>query len=197
MKLNRKLNLIVPLDRGDDGPSPRVFATPIRRETFEEYHAVIARTFTRIYAEKLHIFGGPRVAALMLRETAKETPRAGGSWWEGPDGVENGLLREIRRLTNVLVPTEAGWQTIPYEDAVKREFLDEEEAAEVEGALAFFTVNSAMHTRALATQILQSAAEMWGWEVSSSALTEYRSGLPTSTPAETSTAKVSPSRIPA
>lgn len=196
MKIDRKLNLVIPIER-DDGPL-YIFSMPVDRLVFERYFLVISKTFSRVYQENLGFLGGPRVCALMLKEVAQNTPRSdrSGSLWDGPDGVENGLVAEIRRLTNVLAPTDGGWRQIPYEDALKRDMLTEDEVSEVEGAITFFIVNWCMHKKAVAEAILQSAAGMWGLEVTSSSITEYRSSLTISTPPEPSGEKEALSSIP-
>jgi hypothetical protein len=56
---------------------------------------------------------GPRVAAMILKDKAIEL-----GVWDGPEGVERGLIQEIRRLANVFVPTDKGWETIPINEAV-------------------------------------------------------------------------------
>jgi hypothetical protein len=197
MKIDRRLNLVLTLER-EDGSPLHVFSTPIGREVFETYFMVISKTFSRIYAENLSFLGGPRVCAMMIKDVALNTARPDrtGNMWEGPDGVENGLMNEIRRLTNVLIPAEGGWTVVPYADALARRVMDEEEASEVEGAITFFTVNWLMHKKATARAILEAAAGMWGWLITSSPLSDYKNGLQTSTPTEPSGPKAQPSSIP-
>lgn len=180
-RLDKKLNLVFPVAHGDK--VTYIHSMPIRRETFEQYFLVISKTFAAIYKEDLQLFAGPRVCALMLKQVAKETTRIGGSsWWEGPDGVEAGLINEIHRLTNVVCTDDTGqWITMPYEDAVLHRVLDEDDVQEVEGVLAFFTVNYAIHKREIAWGILTSAGELWGWQITSSALQEFKTSLTTST----------------
>ena len=199
MRLDRKLNLVIPIDR-DDGTTLYTFSSPLRREVWEQYHMVISKTFTRIYAENLSFMGGPRNAALMLKDMAKNTarPDRSGDWWEGQDGVERGLRPEMRRLTTVMVPRAegGGWEQVQYDDAIARDMLTEDEASEVEGAVAFFTVNSAMHKAAALKGIMAAAAGMWGMQVTSSPFSEWRNSLTTSTADDDITQKVIPSSIP-
>lgn len=197
MKIDRRLNLVIPVDR-DDGTTLYAFSSPISREVFENYFLVISKTFSRIIAEGLQLLGGPRVCAMMLRDTAMNTLRSRGvSWWEGPDGVENGLMNEVRRLTNVLVPREGGgWESTPYADAVSGGLLDAEEVAEIEGGISFFTVNYYMHKRQVVERMLESVAGMWAWQITSSTLSDYRTSLTTSTPAAPTGGTVTPSSIP-
>lgn len=186
MKIDKKLNLVIPLER--DTGTIYVFSTPITREVFEAHYKVISKTFTQLWAGGLGLHGGPRVAALELRSVAQSTPRVDGegSMWDGPEGVEATLMNEIRRLTNVLLPAEdgRGYTNIPYDTAVNQKLLTDEEMQEVEGAATFFIVNWAMHRRVVAIGILTSAAVMWGQRVTSLPLSEYRSTLTVSTPPE-------------
>ena len=87
LTINRKLNLVLPLQRGDDTVL-YVHSTPIRPETFEKYYLVLAKTWASLTQNGLDPRSGPSVAALVLKEVAETTMRAPGvTWWDGPDGV--------------------------------------------------------------------------------------------------------------
>ena len=62
--------------------------------------------------------------------------------WDGAGGVKFGLVNEIIRLTNVMICGKNGWESIPFEIAVRREMLNEDEEAEVLSAIVFFTAIS-------------------------------------------------------
>ena len=62
MHINRKLNLVIPIERAD-GSQIFTHSTPISAEVFDKYFLVIAKTFSAIYSEGLGPLGGPRVAA--------------------------------------------------------------------------------------------------------------------------------------
>lgn len=189
MKIDKKLNLVIPLPRDEtDGPAPQVYSMPVGRGVFETYFLVMSKAFARIYKEGLDFVAGPRVASMMIRQMAQETARVIPdrpgltNWWEGPDGVEMGLMGELRRLTSVFSPTTDGWQGFPFEDALKKGIISEEEGQEIEGAISFFTLILHMHTRAKAMIFLSPAASLWGWQIVSSTIMEFRSSLPTLTP---------------
>lgn len=184
MKINKKLNLVVPVET--DTGFLYVHSMPITREVFEKYFLVISKAFTVIYNEGLTVTAGPRVAAMMLRTVAEKA-----GVWDGSDGVENGLMNEIRRLTNIIVPTAAGWSTIPFSEA--KDFLDPDDVSEVEGQIVFFILNSAMHKRSRVEAILTVAANFWGSLITSSNVTEYQASLPTSTTGASIGAKETPS----
>ena len=197
MKIDKALNLVIPI-YGDDVPKldgtgkpviengkpvmvetvvAYVHSTPISRETFEKYFLPISQTFSAIFNQGLGAAGGPAVALLLLKERAQ----AAGVW-EGPDGVERGLVDDMRRLTTVIAQREGGgWEQVPLAIATARGMLNKEDVAEVENAIAFFIVNSAMLRRAQRRPMLETAADLWSARISSSTPTEFTASLPTST----------------
>jgi hypothetical protein len=190
MKIDRKLNLVVPVERAP-GETVYVHSMPLGREVFERYFLVISKAFAAIYNEGLGFVAGPRVAAMLVRRVAEDM-----KVWEGPEGVQAGLVAEWRRLSNVLAPTAKGWDTIPLDQAIAQAFLDEDDASEVENAIAFFCLASAMHKRMELRAVLDGASKLWGAHVTSLNSTEYPASLPTSTAAENTGAKAIASPIP-
>jgi hypothetical protein len=169
-KLNRKLNIVLELD-GEKGKIS-IHSTPISKGVFEDNYLVISRTFTAIYANGLGPMAGPRVAALMLKDEAKKI-----------DAVDKtiSLLAEITRLTNVVVPGENGWETLPFDVAKKRGALDEDNASLAENFIVYFMCASSIHLRgelAVATDVLKT---VWGVLHTSLNATEYMRSLPTLT----------------
>jgi hypothetical protein len=182
-RIGRDLKLVTPVDT-DSGTTLYVHSIPISYDVFDKYAVILAETFAKIYSKELGLLGGPRVAARLLRQVAQAEPGANGyaSAWEGPEGVENGLIAEMRRLTNVIVPDEGkGWTTVPFTEAVTRKLLSREDASDVENALTFFTVTFYMHRGAMRDATLTGAASLWGAEITSSDPMEYISSLRTST----------------
>ena len=180
-RINNKLNIVIPVDETSLG-TVYVHATPISRATFERFYDVLGATFTALYQKRLNLFSGPKVTSLLLRDTAKELGR-----WDGPDGIERGLLPEIWRLTNVAVLGDRGWEAIPYHDAVAKKVFDDDDQAEVENAVCFFTVNSAVMPKGQLGTILAGMESLWGVQVTSLSCTEFAAGLPRSTEEEAST----------
>lgn len=181
-----KLNLVIPVEQG--GLVSYVHSAPLSREVFERYFLVIARTFSRIYAAGLGEVAGPRVAALMLKQVAQEM-----NVWDGPTGAEVGLIAEFRRLSNVIGP---GGAAIPLQEAVDQKLLSPDDLSEVENALAFFMVTSAMHRRSQMEVSLDGLASLWGGLSTSLNCTEYAASLRTQTVAESTGAKVPASSVP-
>jgi hypothetical protein len=172
VRIDRRLNLVIPIDR-DDGLTDYVHSTPISREIFEKYFLVLSKAYAEIYGGGLGVIAGPRVAALLVKKFAAEM---GGQYEKE---VTDGLIPEIHRLTNVIV---AGVGMVPYQQALDQKRVSDDDAAEVENALVFFTVASHMHKQQDRTGILQGAASLWGAQTTLSNCTEYAASLRTSTP---------------
>jgi hypothetical protein len=126
---------------------------------------------------------GPRIAGLMLRKVSTDA-----GIWDGPEGVERTLLAEIRRLTNILVPGERGWEMLPFDDARTRKQIEVEEAEEIEAAVIFFTAFSRMLPRGQ-KELLDGAVSMFGARIESSTCTEFTRSLPISNSAANTGAK--------
>lgn len=172
-RIDRKLNLVYEIE-GAENYKFYVHSMPISRQVFTQYFKVISRTFAQFFNNNLGFSAGPRVAALMLQEEAEAL-----GTWEGPGGVKDGLMAEIRRLTNVVLPGKSkGWETLPYEVARSREMLTEDEQMEVEGIICFFIVNSAMHKSETLRGILWGMNGLWGTQTSFSNVTEFTASLP-------------------
>lgn len=174
MKINSKLNFVVPIKR-EDG-TVYVHCMPLMRETFERYAVVLAQTYGMIHGKGLGVVTGPRIAHFLLKQIAQAE-----GIWDGPEGVELGLAAEIRRLSNMVTLTDEGWRSVPLEDALKRKALDEDEVSEVLGLITFFTVVSAVERKDQSLSILSFAAQMWGALTTSSSCTEFAASLQTST----------------
>ena len=175
MKLDKRLNLVIPVDT--ETGAIHVHSSPISREVFEANIFIISKTLSVLYEEGLTVFAGPRVAATMMKRIAVER-----GMWEGPEGVENVLMNEIRRLTNVVMPGDSGWTTIPFHDAVKNGLIDAETVSEVEGNIVFFTCVSFMHRKKEVPALLQGMNEVWDTQNTPLNSTEWMNSLPTLTP---------------
>lgn len=185
--IDRHLNIVVPIQRGDD-TTLYVHSTPIRQETFEMYHLVLAKTFSSFAQNGLDPRSGPSVAALILRDVAKATSRGPGvDWWDGPDGVggEMGLLAEIRRLSNAVIPTkDKGWTTVPLQSAFDQKMVTEEERSEIANLLTFFTVVSLVAPRVDRERLVRGMAAIYELQTTFSNSTEFATSLKTSTTEE-------------
>lgn len=190
MKINRKLNFVIPVET-DAGVTVYVHSTPVGREVFETFFDVFGRSFTQIYSGGYGFTSGPRVAKLIMAQTATSMGRM-----EGSLGVKEALFPEMRRLTNVVLPEGGRWGVIPFEEAIRRELLNEDDLSEVENALCFFMLASAMNKKAELQSILQAVSSLWGARVESLNCTEFAASLETSTPTANTGEKATPSFIP-
>jgi len=178
MRIDKRLNLVTEVQT--ENGSVFVHSAPISREVFEKYFLVISKTFAAIIAEGLSFVSGPRVAALMLKKVASDS-----GVWEGNDGVNKGLMAEIRRLSNVSMPSENGWKSVPFQDVIDKGLMDEADIAEVEGLVAFFICASAMSRRIEIRSVLERMS-VWGSSITLLNSTEFADSLPISMPEQTS-----------
>lgn len=186
MKLDQRLNLIIPIEQ--QGGTIYVHSTPIARVAFEQFYLVIAKTFSRMYSEGLGMIGGPRVAMMLLKSSAKELGQE--------QSVQEGLINEIRRLSNVVMPTPQGWTTVPLQEVLDKKLISEDDVSEVENSLAFFTVASWMFPRKELNDMLAGAGQIWGAQTSLLNCTEYAASLKTSIETENTGAKAKASPVP-
>jgi hypothetical protein len=193
VRIGRPLNLVQEFET--DSGTIYLHSMPLSVEVWRNYFLVLSKTYSQLFAQGIHTIAGPAIARLMLEQIAKID-----GVWEGPAGVQQGLLAEIRRLSNVLAPTGAGWDMIPYETALQRGVIDPEAAEEMEGALVFFICASAVLRGPKAREkleiLLGMLERLWGAQSTSLDITAFRASLPTLTPAEIIGAKMPVSSVP-
>ena len=184
MRIDKRLHLVIPIYADEEGGEivAWVHSTPIAEAIVDRYFMVLGQTYSAIFSQGLGLDGGPPHAMRVLRHIATER----GVWHDDPKtqsvGVERGLVEEMRRLTNVAVLGKDGrWEQLPLQVAVDRKLLSEEDRAEVENAIVFFTAASATLSRATRRAMLESAADLWLAQLSSLNSTEFAASLPTST----------------
>ncbi len=188
MKLDKNLHLVIPFT-DDDGKRFYIHSATIGRQVFEENFILLGKAFSRLYAEGMGDVSGPRFGALMIRQCAKDMGIE--------DEVERGLLNEIRRLTNVIIQTPEGWETITFATCKERKLLDDDDIAEVEGAICFFILASSVHKKSVRELFLKVPLQIWGGEITYLNATAYRNSLPTSTTGGTTPSPVvTQSQIP-
>jgi hypothetical protein len=198
MNIDRRLNLVVPIyDADGKNVIAQAHSVPLSVEIVDRHAVILAQTYAQIFSRGLGIVGGPAIALRLLKEIAV----AGGKWDDAPgqpgSGVANGLVAEMRRLTNIAVKEKDGtWAALPLAVAVDRGTLSAEDAAEAENAIAFFTVASAMLPRAQRRDLLEAALGILGAQVTSSTFTDLCASLRTST-ATGSSGEKSPAPVPA
>jgi hypothetical protein len=187
MKLDRRLDLVIEIDHGDQGKL-YVRHTPIRREVFERHFLVLTRAVAALYEQSVSPVMATRIGLLMLRDCADKLGE------DVRQSVETTLLPEIWRLTNVIAPSQEGrWTPLPFEKAIAEHTIDSEEAWEVQNAVVFFTAASWVHRRTELETLVYPVLKASGSRIESSSFTDFIGSLPTSTPADNTggTARVS------
>jgi hypothetical protein len=186
MNIDRALNLVMAVER-DDGAKIHVHAQPIPLAIFNENALLLGKTFSTIYGQGLTWNAGPRVAALIMRETAVSLMGQ-----DSGNAAADRLMAEIHRLTTVIVPSERardGYETMLFDEAVKKGFMDEEDQSEIDSGLVFFSLAWRMHPKAERRPIVTSAARLWGGLTTSSNVMDFVASLRMSTEKESSGAK--------
>lgn len=188
MKINRKLNLVIEVERSD-GTIAHVHHTPIPEEVYDAHWELITRTVSGMYMKKFLPPVAVRVGLKMLRSVAREMGIE--------DAMERDLLPNIWRLTNVILPSERGWVPTPLDVVMASgQGLDPEDIEEVKNYVCFFTSASWVHPRKELASMLYPMLEDSGARFVPSNSTEYAASLPTSTAAVNTGGKATPSPPP-
>ena len=178
MKIDRNLNLVMQVQTEKAGLI-YIHSASISRSVFEQFYLELGKVFSQCFdsVNQAHLaLSAPQLAYPALKSIAQ---KAGN--WDGAGGVKFGLVNEIIRLTNVVFAGENGWESIPLDTAVKREILDEDEEAEALSSLVFFTAISKVAPKDLKNSFLEMAGSLRNWELTSSDVMAYITGLPTLT----------------
>lgn len=185
MRIDEKLNLVIPLSSDDKGASVHVYHTPISREVYEQHYRVMAATQAYIASKGIRFqFGiGPRIATLTLKEEGlREAAQRGEVDKDGKpiDKATDALLLEIRRLTTILAPGSNGYETLPIDTAIQRGVLDEDDWRETESILVFFTFQYALEQKSKRRDMAQAIASVTKAVITSSTPMEFLNSLLTS-----------------
>lgn len=187
MHINDSLNLVLPIVEDEKGVRVYAYHTPISREVFEANFVILSATLASLSSKGVHYMMGvgPQIAALTLKDEARKEAESRGLFDEEgkpSDITAVALMNEFKRLTQVIVPTEKGWETLPVDTALSRGFLDSEDWSEAESALTFFTCNFALARKGERRKIATATASVLMGSVTSSPLMEAVNSLPTLTP---------------
>ena len=192
MKINKNLNLVVQIQTTDYG-TVHIHSTAVSREIFEQFYLELGKVFSQCFESDnpSHVaLSAPRLAYPALKSISTQS-----NTWEGASGVKFGLINEIIRLTNVIFCGENGWETLPFDVAVKREILDEDEEAETLSSLVFFTAISKVAPKDLKNSFLEMAGSLRNWELTLLDCMAYITSLPTLTKKGNSGKKVKESSL--
>lgn len=190
--INRRLNLVLPIER--DGKTIYVHSIPISRDVYANYFTILAETVSEVFGRGFRAALAVRVAAMTLQKIATEQ----GIWEDSGSqvGVKSGLLNEIRRLTTVIQPGPRGWDNMLLDDALKAGVFDEDEAAEVDSVIVFFTASSWILRPKEFQEMFAEAGRPYGAFTTSSSATAFSAGLPTSSAPENTGARAIQSSLP-
>jgi hypothetical protein len=172
ISINRRLNLVLPVET--DSGKIWVHSVPISREIFESNYMLLTKTLSTLYVNGIGPSFAPRVARLTLRDTAKEM--------DEENDISANLIQEIYRITNFLMPNKENiWQTIPFYEVKNKKLVDEQTLSEVENAIIYFIVASALHLRSELQMAYQGLKSSWNAQITSLNVTEYGNSLATLT----------------
>lgn len=182
MKIDKRLNLVIPHER-DDGSIVHIHSTPITTETFDQHFEILAQLWTQI-TTNYGTASAPRIAAKLLRKLATENDVL-----DGPLGVEQSLMGEIRRLTMFIMPRGSAQPTLMMDEAVKAGVLTDEDKDVVENALVFFTCVSAMLNGKRRKAWIETMCSVWDAQTSLLNSTAFAASLEKSSETDNSGAK--------
>jgi hypothetical protein len=182
--INKRLNLVIPID--SDSGKIWIHSTPVSREIFESNYLLLVKTLSNLYGNGIGPAMAPRVASFVLKDTAKEM--------DDKKDVSADFLQEVYRLSNFLMPNPdgRGWRTVPFSEAKNRNMVDATSISEVENAIIYFTVASALHLRKELPMAYQGLKSIWDAETTSLNVTQYGNSLTTLTPGESTGEKPIP-----
>jgi hypothetical protein len=168
--INKKLNLVIPLEI-DDNKKMWVHSTPISREVFEANYMLFVKTLSNLYFNGIGPGMAPRVAALALKDMAKEI--------DNTTDLSMPVIQEIYRLTYVLMidPATNKWIVKPFLEIKMKNMLEEEVIREVENALVYFTVASAIHLKSELPSIMIGLSSIWEAQTTSLTAMDYCNSL--------------------
>ena len=141
MEIDGSLNIVVPID-----DPVQAFSAPLPESVFKASYRVLARANEEIFGRgmKAALLTGPRTAALAIADAGKRIAEEDGK--EGDSGAL-AFLAEVKRLTTILVPADAGFDTLPVDSAIQSGKITADDWIDVLGALCFFTLGSQFETR--------------------------------------------------
>ena len=185
MTITSDLKLTFPIRWNDAGePTMYAYHIPISRMTFEQNYRLIGGTLAMLQSKCVGT-NVVDVATLALKDIGRRDARE----WGLPEGlsVEDGgmavpLLAELKRLTYIVAPTAAGYESIPAVLALARNVISAEDWEEAEAALVFFTAGYSTKRRNLPTVAADLASPLGG-SITYSLPTDWASGLSASTEA--------------
>ena len=183
MEIDGELNIVIPID-----DPVRAFATPLPESVFRANYRVLARANEEIFGRgmKSALLTGPRIAALAIADAGKRIAEEDGK--DGDSGAW-AFLGEIKRLTMILAPMDAGFDMLPVEQAIQSGKISADDWTDVEGAICFFTLGSQFETKKARVGLLQVLTGALSCSFTWQNCEDYAASLMTSKPAGAPRAK--------
>ena len=149
MEIDGSLNIVVPIE-----DPVQAFSAPLPESVFKASYRVLARANEEIFGRgmKAALLTGPRTAALAIADAGKRIAEEDGK--EGDSGA-SAFLAEVKRLTTILAPTDAGFDMLPVDSAIQAGKITADDWGDVLGALCFFTLGSQFETRRARAGLLE------------------------------------------
>lgn len=155
------------------------YHSPIPREVYEANFRLLRDTKVSLLGNSAkHAFAARGDASLYLKEAGRALAAERGV--DG-DGGATALLADLRRLTVILLPGPKGWEMTPVEVALSSNRINEDDWADAEAAIVFFTSWVAGTPKREKDATAQFAASLIGGSTTSSPAMEWIASLPTST----------------
>ena len=185
MTITSDLKLTFPVKWNDAGePTIYAYHIPISRLTFEQNYRLIGGTLAMLQSKSVGT-NVVDVATLALKDIGRRDARE----WGLPEGlsIEDGgmavpLLAELKRLTHIIAPSAAGYESVPATIALARNVIGAEDWEECEAALVFFTAGYSTKRRNLPNVAADLALPLGG-SITYSLPTDWAAGLNASTEA--------------
>lgn len=131
-KLDRKLNITATIDAAN-GPF-HIHSMPVNRRVFEDNFELLAAVHARLNQPGMTARTSPAVARMALLKAAKEMDL---------QAEAQIVIAEIRRLTHVCYSSATGiYQFMPVASAIADKIIDEDDLADIDSYLIFFTLVS-------------------------------------------------------
>jgi hypothetical protein len=167
------------------------YHTPISKAVFDANYRILAATKSALSNRGAHYLmsAGPRIAALTLRDEGLRDAESRGRFDENgnvQDDETKAFFTEIKRLTNILCPSAAGWELLPVDAAISSGKIDTENWEELESTIIFFTCHYSMAKKADRKRNAQSTASFLAGSITSLPPLEYAASSLNSMPVATS-----------
>jgi hypothetical protein len=173
--LDKRLNLVLEVER-DDKSIVYVHSIPISRQMWKTHYTFISMAINSMYTDGFPPATCARVCYHRMLELAEQNRDRFGD-------LGRTLFAEMWRLTNVLVPTDQGYEDIPFYNLIKGDKeLDADNVEEIQNFICFFMAASWVHglnkKEREAFQLLMTKG--FGVQITALPLTEFKNSIPTS-----------------